>query len=79
MEARCSEALRVAFTNNVSLRHDGDQAAQGEPPQRAQERLHRAAQANATAQLSEADNQERARLQREWNPRAQNLMHMLRL
>jgi hypothetical protein len=59
--------MRVAFNNNVSLRLNGDQAAQVEPTQRAQERLHQAAQANATAQLSEADNQERVRLQRAQN------------
>jgi hypothetical protein len=73
MEARCFEALRVAFNNNVTLPLGGYQAAQVEPTQHAQERLHRAAQATATAQLSEADNQERVRLQRAWNAQAQNV------
>jgi hypothetical protein len=61
--------LRVAFNNNASLRLSRDQAAQGEPPQCAQERLHQATQANATAQLSEAE----SRLQQERNTRAENV------
>jgi hypothetical protein len=73
MEDKICEALKVAFINNVSARRDKDQAAQVAHPQRTQEPLHQALPDNANAQLSEADNQKRARLQQARNARAQNV------
>jgi hypothetical protein len=72
MEDKICEALRVAFINNVSARRDEEQAAQVAHPQRRQEQPHQAHPDNAIAQLSEADNQGRARLQQERTTRAQN-------
>jgi hypothetical protein len=72
MRDKICEALRVAFINNVSARHDEEQAAQVAHPQRTQEQPHQVNPDNAIAQLSEADNQERARLQLRRTTRAQN-------
>jgi hypothetical protein len=72
MEDKICEALRVAFINNASARRDEEQAAQVAHSQRTQEQPHQAHPDNAIAQLSEADNQERARLQHEQTTRAQN-------
>jgi hypothetical protein len=72
MEDKICEALRVALINNVSARHVEEQAAQIAHPQRAQEQPHQAHPDNAITQLSKADNQERARLQRARTTREQN-------
>jgi hypothetical protein len=72
MEDKICEALRVAFINNVTAWRDEEQAAQVAHPQRTQEQPSQAHPDNAIAQLSEADNQERVRLQHERTTRTQN-------
>jgi hypothetical protein len=63
MEDKICEALRVASINNVTARRNKEQAAQVAHPQGTQEQPCQAHPDTAIAQLSEADNQERARLQ----------------
>jgi hypothetical protein len=72
MEDKICEALRVVFINNVTAWRDKEQAAQVAHPQRTQEQPSQAHPDNAIAQLSEADNQERARLQHKRTTREHN-------
>jgi hypothetical protein len=72
MEDKICEALREAFINNVTAWRNEEQAAQVAHPQCTQEQSRQAHPDNNNPQLSEAHNQERARLQHEGTTRAQN-------